>query len=69
MDATTVGEALRSLTGANPELERELLHPDGTLRRSFAVLLNGVDVRNLERERTPLRAGDSISLIPSLSGG
>jgi molybdopterin converting factor small subunit len=65
----TVGEAMRDLIARHPALERHLYTEDGTLRTFVNLFLNDEDVRHLGREATPVAAGDTLSIIPSIAGG
>ena len=67
--AATAGEALRELVRLHAGLERHLFDEHGALRRYVNVYRNDEDIRFLEREQTPLRANDSLSIIPSIAGG
>jgi adenylyltransferase/sulfurtransferase len=69
VEATTVGEALAALTGRHPELRRHLYDEQGRLRRFVNVFHNDEDIRHLQREATPLAAGDTLTLVPSIAGG
>jgi sulfur-carrier protein adenylyltransferase/sulfurtransferase len=69
IEADTVGEALRELVQRHGGLERHLYDGDGALRRYVNVYKNEEDIRVLERERTPLAAGDTLSIVPSIAGG
>jgi sulfur-carrier protein adenylyltransferase/sulfurtransferase len=69
VDAHTVGEALEALVGAHAELRRHLYDDQGRLRRYVNVYRNDEDIRHLDREATPLTAGDSVSIVPSIAGG
>jgi adenylyltransferase/sulfurtransferase len=68
-DARTVGEALDSLTTQFAELRKHLYADTGRLRSFVNVYLNDEDIRFLEKERTPIKDGDTISIIPSIAGG
>ncbi|HVN18918.1 MAG TPA: ubiquitin-like small modifier protein 1 [Dongiaceae bacterium] len=65
----TVGEALNSLTSAYPDLRRHLYSDEGKLRAFVNVYLNDDDVRYLQNEQTPVKDGDTLSIIPSIAGG
>jgi sulfur-carrier protein adenylyltransferase/sulfurtransferase len=69
VDGGTVGEALAALTSRYGDLRRHLYAEDGQLRRFVNVYLNDDDIRFLEREATPLKPGDTVSIIPSVAGG
>ena len=67
--AKTVGEALDALTSNYAELRKHLYADDGRLRSFVNVYVNDEDIRYLEKENTPLREGDTISIVPSIAGG
>jgi adenylyltransferase/sulfurtransferase len=67
--ARTVGEALERLTSDFVELRKHLFADDGRLRSFVNVFVNDEDIRYLQKEKTPLREGDTISIIPSIAGG
>ena len=69
LKATTVGEALDSLTTQHAELRRHLYSEDGRLRSFVNVYVNDDDIRYLQKENTPVRDGDTISIVPSIAGG
>ena len=65
----TVGEALKDLTRQFPSLERHLYNDQGVLRSFVNVFLNDEDVRHLGKDGTAVKAGDTLSIIPSIAGG
>lgn len=65
----SVGDALGDLTRKYPDLKKHLYSDDGRLRAFVNVYVNDEDIRYLEKENTPLSAGDSISIVPSIAGG
>jgi adenylyltransferase/sulfurtransferase len=69
VDAHTVGEALDGLINLNPELRRHLFSDDGKLRSFVNVYLNEDDIRYLDKESTPVKPTDTISIVPSVAGG
>ena len=69
VSAQTVGEALDRLIQSNPELRRHLYAEDGRLRSFVNVYLNEDDIRYLEKESTPVKATDTLSIVPSVAGG
>ena len=68
-EGATVGDALRSLVASHGDLRQHLYGTDGRLRSFVNIYLNDDDIRYLEREATPVSAGDTISIIPSVAGG
>lgn len=69
LEAKTVGEALGSLTSQFGELRKHLYSDDGRLRSFVNVYVNDEDIRYLQREKTALQQGDTISIVPSIAGG
>ena len=69
VSGATVGEALRDLVARHPDLEPQLFNEEGRLRSFVNIFRNDEDVRHLEKENTPLREGDELSIIPSIAGG
>jgi adenylyltransferase/sulfurtransferase len=67
--ASTVGEALAQLTQTHPELKKHLYTESGQLRAFVNVYLNDEDIRYLEKDKTPVAATDTLSIVPSIAGG
>src|SRR5882672_9512050 len=65
----TVGELLADLTTRYEGLKKHLYADDGRLRNFVNVYLNDEDIRYLQREKTPVKPGDSLSIVPSVAGG
>ena len=59
----------RSLPAAFPTLSKQLRGDDGKLRSFVNVYLNDQDIRFLGRDAAPLKAGDSLTIVPSIAGG
>ena len=69
LDGATVGEVLESLTAQYAELRRHLYTDAGKLRSFVNVYVNDDDIRYLNKEATPLKDGDTVSIVPSIAGG
>jgi sulfur-carrier protein adenylyltransferase/sulfurtransferase len=65
----TVGEALANLVERHPDLRRHLFAEDGKLRAFVNLYLNDEDVRYLQKDATPVKEGDALSIVPSIAGG
>jgi adenylyltransferase/sulfurtransferase len=65
----TVGELLADLTKKYEGLRKHLYADDGRLRHFVNVYLNDEDIRYLQKENTPVKPGDSLSIVPSVAGG
>ncbi len=66
---STVGEILTQLTVKYEGLRKHLYNEDGKLRSFVNIYLNDEDIRYLQREKTPVKSGDTLSIIPSVAGG
>jgi adenylyltransferase/sulfurtransferase len=69
LPGSTVGEVLKSLTGQYADLRRHLYNDEGKLRSFVNVYVNDEDIRYLSKEATPLKDGDTVSIVPSIAGG
>jgi MoaD family protein len=68
-EAATVGDALRKLTATFADLQKHLYTEDGRIRSFVNIYVNDEDIRYLEKENTPIKDGDTISIVPSIAGG
>jgi adenylyltransferase/sulfurtransferase len=69
VDGRTVGELLRNVTAAYASLQPHLFGDNGHLRSFVNVYVNDDDIRYLQGESTELKAGDIVSIVPSVAGG
>lgn len=69
LEARTVGEALAGLTAQYADLRKHLFTDDGKIRAFVNIYLNDEDIRYLEKDRTPLKDNDVLSIVPSIAGG
>jgi len=65
----TVAEAMSALLEQHPDLRKHLYTEEGKLRAFVNVYVNDEDIRYLQKEATELKAGDQISIVPSIAGG
>jgi MoaD family protein len=66
---TTVGEVLQSLTTQFGDLRKHLYNDEGKLRSFVNVYVNDEDIRYLDKDKTALKDGDTVSIVPSIAGG
>src|SRR5213082_981596 len=69
LEGGNVGELLERLAGEHAGLKRHLFAEDGRLRSFVNVYVNDRDIRQLAQRDTPVKAGDTVSIIPSIAGG
>lgn len=66
---STVGELIESLESAYPGIKDRICDEAGKVRRFVNIYVNDEDIRFLQRESTPLKDGDEVSIIPAIAGG
>jgi len=69
VEASTVGEALSALTTKYPDLKKHLYSQEGQLRHFVNIYVNDEDIRYAEKDATAIKAGDAVSIVPSIAGG
>ena len=69
LSGATVGEVLTALTAQYRDLRSQLYNDAGKLRSFVNVYLNDEDIRYLEKDATPVKDGDTVSIVPSIAGG
>ena len=69
IEGRTVGDLLSRLGADYPQLRKHLFDDEGRLRNFVNVYVNDDDIRNLQKEQTPVREKDVVSIIPAVAGG
>ncbi len=70
VEASILHEALEKLAvGFGEEFRNRLFNDVGKPRRFINIYVNGRDHRFLKRLDTELLEGDTVSIIPAVSGG
>lgn len=69
LDGATVAEVMAALTALFPTLRKQLFTDEGKLRSFVNVYLNDEDIRYLQKDATAVKAGDTLSIVPSIAGG
>ena len=67
--ATTVDEALAKLEAAHPGIKARLCDDNGKLRRFVNVFVGEEDIRFLDGQKTTVKDGDLIDIVPAIAGG
>lgn len=65
----TIAQVIDQLDAKHPGLKEQLMGEDGELHRFVNIYVNDEDARYLEKLDTEVRAGDTVSLLPSVAGG
>ena len=69
VEAGTVGEIIERITFDFPELKKHLLDPQGSIRSFVNIFSGDDDIRDLQKEKTPVNESSVISIIPAIAGG
>jgi len=69
VDGATLSEVIAALEAAHPGFADRLLDEAGKLRKFVNVFVADDDVRYLDGLATPVRDGDTVSIIPAVAGG
>ena len=69
VEAQTVGEALDRLTGEYADLRKHLYSDQNALRNFVNVYVNDEDIRHAQRLETPVKEGDTVTIVPAIAGG
>ena len=67
--AEDVGAAVKKLEASFPGIGGRILDDQGKIRPHVNVFVNSDNSRDLKREKTRLRDGDVIYILPAVSGG
>ena len=65
----TVDHALQHLSENYPDIRKHLFGEDGKIRSFVNVYLNDEDSRYLQGGETPVKDGDTLTIVPSIAGG
>jgi len=69
LQAADLGQAIAELNRRFPGLAYRILDDQGRLRRFVNAFVNDQPVSHLSPNDVPLRAGDVVTILPSVAGG
>ena len=67
--AGSVLDLIADLESQFPGLKDRIVDESGEIRRFVNVYVNEEDVRFLDGDKTVLKDGDEVSIVPALAGG
>lgn len=65
----TAGEAFDNLLQQFPELRKQIITSKGHLRSFINLYLEQTNIQDLRGLATPIKEGDQLNLIASMTGG
>ena len=69
LSAPSVRSALQQLERSHPALYRSVCDETGAVRRHVNLFVNTSNVRDLDGVDTALAPGDTLTILPAVSGG
>lgn len=69
VSSANIRELIEDLEKRFPGVKERICDETGKIRRFINIYVNEEDVRFLQQEKTPLKDGDEISIIPAIAGG
>lgn len=65
----TIVSVIDDLDKKYPGIKERLTTPDGKLARFVLFFVNGEDIRFLDYEKTAVKDGSEVSIVPAIAGG
>ena len=69
VQGVTVADVLDNLEEHFPGLRERLVDDRGSIRKFINFYLNDEDIRFMDGEKTTLKDGDELAIIPAIAGG
>ena len=69
VEAKDIQAMLAALEKAFPGIHERLVDEKGEVRGFVNIYVGGEDIRFLQNQQTPLKAGDEVSIVPAIAGG
>ncbi|PIQ85763.1 MAG: molybdopterin synthase sulfur carrier subunit [Candidatus Omnitrophica bacterium CG11_big_fil_rev_8_21_14_0_20_45_26] len=69
VQADTINGLIEALEKNHPGIKERICDEKGQVRRFVNIFLNDEDIRFLEKEKTTVKDGDVVSIIPAIAGG
>lgn len=69
VNGKNVGEVLCALENSCKGIKERLYDEKGRLRRFINFYVNDEDIRFLQGEKTAVKDGDELSIVPAIAGG
>ena len=65
----TIADILNNLESQFAGMKERICEENGTPRRFINIYLNEEDIRFLDGDKTKIKDGDEVSIIPAIAGG
>jgi sulfur-carrier protein len=69
IEAASIQSLIQALENSFPGIQERICDEKGEIRRFVNIFLNEEDIRFLDKEKTKLKDGDEVSILPAMAGG
>jgi len=69
VEATDIKSLVNNLEKDFPGIRDRVCDESGKVRRFINIYINDEDVRFLQGDKTQIKEGDEVSIIPAIAGG
>ncbi len=69
VDAITVSDVIGALDRQYPGMRDRIVEESGEIRRFVNIYVNQEDIRFLDGDKTVLKQGDEVAIVPAIAGG
>ncbi len=69
IEGSTIQEIVDNMEANHNGIKDRLCGEDGKIRRFLNVYVNDEDIRFLQNQETPVKDGDTVSIVPAIAGG
>jgi molybdopterin synthase sulfur carrier subunit len=69
VEATDITALIEALEAKHKGFKDRLYDPSGQLRSYVRLFVNEEDVRFLDNEKSALKPGDTVAIVPAIAGG
>lgn len=68
-EGANIKELIENLEKEFPGIRGRICDENGKVRKFINIYVNEEDVRFLQQEKTAVKAGDEVSIVPAIAGG
>ena len=69
LEAVSISDLIEKLEQEFPGIHTRICDAEGKPRRFLNFYVNSEDIRFLDNEKTTLKDGDEVSIVPAVAGG
>ena len=69
VESSTIQDMVNDLEQSFPGIRERLCDEHGAIRKFINLYLNDEDIRFIDGEKTTLKDGDEVAIIPAIAGG